>query len=71
MLIYFGRVLLYHIRRSKSQYLMPTTTCLTSGYQTIYDPLHGHEDAITAIACCTDGQRIATASKDSTVKVYR
>lgn len=65
------RLLLSQIRRSKRYFLMPTKTCLTSGKQIIFDPLHGSDDVITALASCTDGQRIVTAAKDSTIKVIR
>ncbi|KAL5083827.1 hypothetical protein Trisim1_000871 [Trichoderma cf. simile WF8] len=32
--------------------------------------LEGHEDTITSVVCSADGQRLATASRDRTVKIW-
>ncbi|XP_077971854.1 uncharacterized protein LOC120345690 [Styela clava] len=66
----YTRILLAQFRRRHFGFLMPTKTCLTSGKQIIYDALYGHDDVITAITSCTDGQRVVTASKDSTIKIW-
>ena len=68
--ISFYRQLIGQCRRSSFPSLIPSGTCLSAPGDVLFDLLLGHRDIITAFTVTTDGQRVITASRDETVKVF-
>ncbi|XP_075142931.1 uncharacterized protein LOC142218232 [Leptodactylus fuscus] len=62
--------LMSQCQQSSIATFIPSFTCLLPPGGILYDTLAGHMDSITAVAEAQTDQRVVTASRDSTLKVW-